>query len=154
MAETATSAIVLVTDDALWHHFTVHLYILVITISLAEDFGPCDNVRKNTTFHIFVPFLQDWWPWTTDYLIKLVNFGHDLDRNFSRSNIEFAICLGEKIIRWNEKQTFQFNFRPQVWPLVLTLAKTLTFKVKYLICHVSGQNDLIATTWKNRSNAD
>ena len=60
-----------------------------------------------------------------DYI--LVNFRHDLDLEFSRSNIEFAISQ-PKMVRLprNEKQTHRLNSRPQMWPSGLTLALTLT----------------------------
>ena len=55
------------------------------------------------------------------------DLGHDLDLEFSRSNMELAISL-PKIVRLprNEKQTYWLNSRPQMWPPDLTLAVTLT----------------------------
>ena len=55
------------------------------------------------------------------------DLGHDLDFDFSRSNAELAISL-PKMVRLpsNKKQTHQLNSRPQMWPLDLTLAMTLT----------------------------
>ena len=52
---------------------------------------------------------------------------HDLDLDFSRSNMEFAISL-PKMVRLprNEKQTYWLNSRAQMWPSGLTLAMTLT----------------------------
>ena len=57
------------------------------------------------------------------------DLGHDLDLEFSRSNIEFAISQ-PKIVRlpWKEKQTYRLNSRPQMWPMGLTLTITLTFE--------------------------
>ena len=57
------------------------------------------------------------------------DLGHDLDLKFSRSNMEFAISL-PKIVQLprNEKQTYCLNSRPQMWPMGLTLAMTLTFQ--------------------------
>ena len=54
---------------------------------------------------------------------------HDLDLEFSRSNMEFPISQ-PKVVRLprNEKQTFWLNSRPQMWPMVLTLTITLTFE--------------------------
>ena len=51
----------------------------------------------------------------------------DLDLEFSRSNMEFAISQ-PKMVRLprNEKQTYWLNSRPQMWPSGLTLAMTLT----------------------------
>ena len=56
------------------------------------------------------------------------DLGHDLDLQFSRSNIEFAISQ-PKMVRLprNEKQTYRLNSRAQMWPSGLTLAMTLTF---------------------------
>ena len=55
------------------------------------------------------------------------DLGHDLDLEFSRSNIEFAISQ-PKMVRLprNEKETYRLNSRPQMWPSGLTLAMTLT----------------------------
>ena len=52
---------------------------------------------------------------------------HDLDLDFSRSNMEFAI-FQPKMVRLprNEKQTYRLNSRAQMWPSALTLAMTLT----------------------------
>ena len=60
-----------------------------------------------------------------DYI--LVDFRHDLDLDFSRSNMEFAISQ-PKLVRLprNEKQTYRLNSRAQMWPSGLTLAMTLT----------------------------
>ena len=63
--------------------------------------------------------------WLPDYI--LVDFRHDLDLDFSRSNMEFAISQ-PKMVRLprNEKQTYRLNSRAQMWPSGLTLAMTLT----------------------------
>ena len=55
------------------------------------------------------------------------DLGHDLDLQFSRSNMEFAISR-PKMVRLprNKKQTCRLNFKPQMWPSDLTLAVTLT----------------------------
>ena len=47
------------------------------------------------------------------------DLGHDLDLEFSRSNIEFAISQ-PKMVRLprNEKQSYRLNSRPQMWPMV------------------------------------
>ena len=60
-----------------------------------------------------------------DYI--LVNFRRDLDLDFSRSNMEFAISQ-PKMVRLprNEKQTYRLNSRAQMWPSSLTLVMTLT----------------------------
>ena len=49
------------------------------------------------------------------------DFGHDLDLEFSRSNIEFAISQPKMVwLPWNEKQTYRSNSMPQLWPSGLT----------------------------------
>ena len=55
------------------------------------------------------------------------DLGHDLDLEFSRSNIEFAISQ-PKMVRLprNKKQTYQLNSGAQMWPVGLSLAMTLT----------------------------
>ena len=55
------------------------------------------------------------------------DLGHDLDLEFSRSNIELAISQ-PKMVRLprNEKQTYWLNSRLQMGPSDLTLALTLT----------------------------
>ena len=56
----------------------------------------------------------------------MVDFRRDLDLEFSRSNMEFYISAKNGPIAWNKKQTHRLNSRPQMWPLSLTLAMTLT----------------------------
>ena len=60
-----------------------------------------------------------------DYIF--VDFRRDLDLDFSRSNMEFAISQ-PKMVRLprNEKQTYRLNSEVQMWPAGLTLAMTLT----------------------------
>ena len=51
----------------------------------------------------------------------------DLDLDFSRSNMEFAISLSKMVrLPRNKKQTYRLNSRAQMWPSGLTLAMTLT----------------------------
>ena len=78
----------------------------------------------------------------TDYI--LVNFGRDLDLQFSRSNIELAISQ-PKMVRLprNKKQTHRLNSRLQMWPLGLTLAMTLIFEF--------SRSYVILTIWWPRS---
>ena len=54
---------------------------------------------------------------------------HDLDLEFSRSNMEFPISQ-LKVVRLprNKEQTYRLNSRPQMWPMCLTLTITLTFE--------------------------
>ena len=56
------------------------------------------------------------------------DLGHDLDLQFSRSNLEFPLSQ-PKMVRLprNEKQTYELNSRPQMGPSDLTLPMTLTF---------------------------
>ena len=63
-----------------------------------------------------------------DYI--LVGFRRDLDLDFSRSNMEFAISQ-PKMVRLprNEKQTYRLNSRPQMWPMGLNLTITVTFEL-------------------------
>ena len=58
------------------------------------------------------------------------DLGHDLDHEFSRSNMEFAISQ-PKMVRLprNEKQIYRLNSRPQMWPMGLTLTIILTFEI-------------------------
>ena len=46
------------------------------------------------------------------------DLGHDLDIEFSRSNMEFPISQ-PKVVRLprNEKQSYRLNSRPQMWPI-------------------------------------
>ena len=60
-----------------------------------------------------------------DYI--LVDFRRDLDLDFSRSNMEFAISQPKMVwLPRNEKQTYRLNSRPQMWPMGLTLTIALT----------------------------
>ena len=55
------------------------------------------------------------------------DLGHDLDLDFSRSNMEFAISQPKMVwLPRNEKQTYRLDSRAQMWPLGLTFAMTLT----------------------------
>ena len=66
--------------------------------------------------------------WGSDVIIGF-DLGHDLDLEFSRSNIEFAISQPKMVwLPRNEKQTYRLNSRPQRWPMGLTLTMTLTFE--------------------------
>ena len=57
------------------------------------------------------------------------DFGHDLDLEFWRSDMEF-LTSQPKMVRLprNEKQTYRLNSRPQMWQMGLTLTMTLTFE--------------------------
>ena len=60
---------------------------------------------------------------------RLPDFGRDLDLEFSRSNMEFAISQPEMVwLPRNEKQTYRLNSSPQMWPSGLTMAMTLNFQ--------------------------
>ena len=58
----------------------------------------------------------------------MFDLDYDLDLEFSRSIMEFAISQ-PKMTRLprNEKQPYRLNSRPQMWPSGLTLAMTLIF---------------------------
>ena len=55
------------------------------------------------------------------------DLGHDLDLEFTRSNIELAKSQ-QKMVRlpWNKKQKYRLISRPQMWPSGVSLAMTLT----------------------------
>ena len=58
------------------------------------------------------------------------DLGHDLDLEFSRSNMEFAISQPNMVrLPRNEKQTYRLNSRPQMWPMGLTLTIILNFEI-------------------------
>ena len=58
-----------------------------------------------------------------------LDLGHDLDLEFSRSNMELHISQPIVVqLPWNEKQIYRMNSRPQIWPMGLTLTITLTFE--------------------------
>ena len=59
----------------------------------------------------------------------LVDCRRDLDPEFSKSNMEFAISQPKRVrLPRNEKQIYWLKFRPQMWPSGLTLAMTFTFE--------------------------
>ena len=72
------------------------------------------------------------------------DLGHDIDLDISRSNREFAVSQ-PKVVRlpWNKKQTYPFNSKPQMWPMGLTLAMTLTYEF--------SRSNVILTIWWPRS---
>ena len=77
--------------------------------------------------------------------------GHDLNLDFSRSNIEFTIsqpkwsdCHKTKSnhIDWTLALTFDHRVWPWLWPW------PWIFEVKYRICYISAKNGPIATKRK------
>ena len=83
------------------------------------------------------------------------DFGHDLDLEFSRSNMEFSISEPRDVrLSRNEKQTYRLNSRPQMWPMTMTLTLefcrsnvTLTFDHTHdLDCGFSWSNFEIAVS--------
>ena len=57
------------------------------------------------------------------------DLGHDLDLEFSGSNMKFTISWPTMVrLPRNKKQTYRLNSMPQMWPSDLTLAMTLTLK--------------------------
>ena len=79
---------------------------------------------------------------------------HHLDLEFSRSNMEFAISH-PKVVRLpqNEKQTYRFNSRPQMWPMGLTLnlcSLTFEFWRSYVTLTFDHTHDLEhGSSWSN-----
>ena len=72
------------------------------------------------------------------------DLGHDLDLEFSRPDMEFAVSQPKVIpLPRNEKETYRFNSRPQMWPMGLTLAMTFTFEF--------SRSNVILTIWWPRS---
>ena len=69
-----------------------------------------------------------------DWIICLnVAVGFDLDQHidfkFSSWKMELALSQPKRVqLPWNEKQVYRLYTRPQLWPLLLTLAMTLTLK--------------------------
>ena len=106
--------------------------ILVHAITFEHLFGFLSFLAR---FLALIYRLPDW---------ILVDFHLDLDLEFGRSNMEFAISQ-PKVVRLpqNEKQTYRLNSRPQMWPMGLTLAMTLTFEF--------SRSNVILTIWWPRS---
>ena len=72
------------------------------------------------------------------------DLGHDLDLEFSRSNMEFPISQPKVAqLPRNKKQTYRLNPRRQMWPMSLTLAMTVTFEF--------SRSNVILTIWWSRS---
>ena len=64
--------------------------------------------------------------WASNVTIGF-DLDHDLDLEFSRSSMEFAISQSKMVrLPRNEKQTYRLNSRLQMWPWDLTLGMTLT----------------------------
>ena len=78
---------------------------------LNKKWSYCHETKSN---YYWLNFRPQMWP--SDDL------GHDLDLEFSRSNMEFAISQ-PKVVRLprNEKQIYRLNSKPQMWPMGLTL---------------------------------
>ena len=84
------------------------------------------------------------------------DLGHEIDLEFSRSNMEFAIYQPNMVrLPRNENQTYRLNFWPNMWPPGLTLAMNLTLNFQGQIWNLlylnrklvrrSGVNYQIAT---------
>ena len=78
-----------------------------------------------------------------------LDLGHDLDLDFSRSNMEFAISQPKMVrLLWDKSKhidgTLSLKCNNQVlpwhWPWI--------FKVKFGICYISVKSGPIATKWK------
>ena len=69
------------------------------------------------------------------------DLGHDLDLEFSRLKMEFAISQPKMVqLPRKEKQTYRLNSRPQMWPWGLTLAMTLTLNFQGQIWNLLSLN--------------
>ena len=69
---------------------------------------------------------------------------HELDLEFLRSNVKFAISQPK--VAWlpqNKKQTYRLNTKPQMWPMGLTLAMALISEF--------SRSNVILTIWWPRS---
>ena len=106
-------------------------------------YGICNNSAKNGPIatkrnaNISIEF-------QTSNVTIGIDLGHGLDLDFSRSNMEFTISQ-PKVVRLprNKKQTYRLNSRPQMWPMGLTLAMTLTFEF--------SRSNVTLTIWWPRS---
>ena len=118
---------------------TCHISFICCRIELPNNFSDL--------FHLW----QDWWPWYIDDQI-LVDYCHDLDPEFSRSNMEFAISQPKNYLIATKRKAKHIDWTlghkcdHQVWPWPWPWP--WIFKVKYLICYILRQNDPIATKWK------
>ena len=80
------------------------------------------------------------------------DLGHDLDLQFPRSNMEFAISLPKMVwLSRNEKQTCRLNSRPQMWTSDLTLAMTLTLNFQGQIWNLLYLNQKWSDCHKTKS---
>ena len=57
---------------------------------------------------------------------------YDLDLEFSRSNMEFALSQPKMVqLTRNKKQTYGLNWRPNIWPWGLALALAMTSTLNF-----------------------
>ena len=98
--------------------------------------------------------------WKANILIDLkasnatigLDFGHELDLEFLRSNMELAISLPKMVwLPRNEKQTYRLNSRPQMWPSDLTLAMTLTLNFQGQIWNLLYPNQKWSDCYETKS---
>ena len=71
------------------------------------------------------------------------DLGHDLDLEFSRSNMEFAISQPTMVrLPRNKKQTYRLNLGPKCdhWVGLWLWPWPWIFKVKYGICYISTKS--------------
>ena len=83
----------------------------------------------------------------TSNMTTRFDLGHDLDFEFSRSNMKLDIFLPKMVgLPRNEKRTHRLNSRPQcdhqIWPWPWPWL--WIFKVKYEICYISTKSGPIA----------
>ena len=80
------------------------------------------------------------------------DLGHELDLEFSRSNVEFAISLPTTVRSpRNEKQTYRLNPGTQMWPSDLTLAITLTLNFQSQIWNLIYLNEKWSDCYETKS---
>ena len=69
---------------------------------------------------------------------------HDLDYEFSSWSMEFAISQPKMVqLPRTEKQIFQLNSRPEMWPIRFDVGNDLDlgiFRLRFGICYISSQN--------------
>ena len=103
------------------------IFVVTLTLSfqgqiwnllyLSQKWSDCHETKSK---HISIEL------WASNVTIEF-DLGHDLDLEFSRTNMEFAISQPKMVwLPQNEKQIYRLNSRPQMWPSGLTLAMTLT----------------------------
>ena len=69
------------------------------------------------------------------------------DLEYSRSNVEFAVTQPKMLwLPWSQKQTYRFNS-----DVTIGIDLSCDLDLKYLICYILWQNDLIAMKQKKKA---